>query len=547
MNKFTPTIKDGVKIKLKRTAKKIVQTVHMNPKDKGKKLYYNYLSIPIKENFIFYEAFSGLGILDNPRAIFNYLLDNPDTHHYTHVWSVENIEAASDNLKEYSEYKNVIIVERESTDYYKYLATCQYLITNSTFGYYFEKRKEQVYINTWHGVPTKYMGYEHIIERVENARGPARNFLMADYILSANRFMTDIMYKRAYMLDGLFQGKILELGYPRIDTVLTASKAVTYKRLEALGIDTNKKIILYAPTWKGTLYNNLDYSVEELKETVHKMSAGINKNQYKIYLRVHYFLYKILADDPDFKDILIPFTIDTNELLSIVDILISDYSSIFFDFLVTGRPILFYVPDLKDYKKNRGLYVPIKKLPGYVTADIEMIAASLTAICQNAEQYLEFYSERYIEMQDWCLEKEDGHSCEHIINTIFKNQDMPIAFNTLKNYKTQTLVCVNTNANGRTVIEELKEYLDNVNYFSTDITVLVTAFKEESYKEFFNHLPKQIRILVWYELPFVTKRTEDFYQREVRRTLGESEFDEVKFIGKITEYWAEFGNAVMGE
>lgn len=547
MNKFTPTIKDSAKIKLKRTAKKIVQTVHMNQKDKGKKLYYNYLSLPIKENFIFYEAFSGLGILDNPRALFNFLLDNPDTHHYTHVWSIENIESASDNLKEYSEYKNVIIVERESADYYKYLATCQYLISNSTFGYYFEKRKEQVYINTWHGVPTKYMGYEHTIERVENARGPARNFLMADYILSANRFMTDIMYKRAYMLDGLFQGKILELGYPRIDTVLTAGKTVTYKRLEALGMDTNKKIILYAPTWKGTLYNNLDYSVEELKETIHKMSAGIDQNQYKIYIRVHYFLYKILKDDPDFKDILIPFTIDTNELLSVVDILISDYSSIFFDFLVTGRPILFYVPDLKDYKKNRGLYVPIKKLPGYVTADVEMIATSLTAICQNPEQYLEFYSERYIEMQDWCLEKEDGHSCERIVDTIFKKQDMPIAFNTLKNYKTQTLICVNTNANSHNVLEELKEYLDNVNYFSTDITVLATAFKDESYKEFFNHLPKQIRILVWYELPFVTKRTENFYQREVRRTLGESEFDEVKFIGKVTEYWAGFGNAVVGE
>ena len=108
---------------------------------------------------------------------------------------------------------------------------------------------------------------------------------------------------------------------------------------------------MYAPTWKGNLYNQLEYDVEEFKNTVKKFSENIDQSKYRIYLRVHYFLYKILAEDSELKDILIPFTIDTNELLSVVDILISDYSSIFFDFLITGRPIVFYVPDLKGIRK----------------------------------------------------------------------------------------------------------------------------------------------------------------------------------------------------
>lgn len=176
------------------------------------------------------------------------------------------------------------------------------------------------------------MGYEHTVERVENARGPARNFLGADYLISANKFMTEVMYKRAYKLDGLYEGTTLEIGYPRSDLLINADIKKVKQKLEDIGIKTDKKIILYAPTWKGNLYNQLEYDVEEFKNTVKKFSENIDQSKYRIYLRVHYFLYKILAEDSELKDILIPFTIDTNELLSVVDILISDYSSIFFDF-----------------------------------------------------------------------------------------------------------------------------------------------------------------------------------------------------------------------
>ena len=162
------------------------------------------------------------------------------------------------------------------------------------------------------------------------------------------------------------EGTTLEIGYPRSDLLINADIKKVKQKLEDIGIKTDKKIILYAPTWTGNLYNQLEYDVEEFKNTVKKFSENIDQSKYRIYLRVHYFLYKILAEDSELKDILIPFTIDTNELLSVVDILISDYSSIFFDFLITGRPIVFYVPDLKEYESGRGLYVPVNTLPNCI-------------------------------------------------------------------------------------------------------------------------------------------------------------------------------------
>ena len=550
MEKYEATVKNGFKYNLKRNIKKVVQTFKMPEKDVGKKQYYSYLAIPIRNNYIFYEAFSGLGILDNPRAIFTQLLEDPTFEYCTHIWSIADIDMAKDNIKEFEGLENVKFVQRESEEYYRYLASSKYLISNSTFGYFFVKRPEQVYINTWHGVPTKYMGYDHAVERVENARGPARNFLGADFLVSANEFMTDVMYKQAYKLEGLFNGKILEVGHPRSDLLINADTNKVFKKLNNLGIKTDKKIILYAPTWKGNLYNQLEYDVNEFKETVKKFSENINQDEYRIYLRVHYFLYKILAKDPELKDILIPFTIDTNELLSVVDVLISDYSSIFFDFLVTGRPIVFYVPDLKEYESGRGLYVPVSTLPGIVSSSLEEVATSLEAICENREEYCEFYRPQWEDMVNWCIYNDDGMSTKRLINIVFKDytylpsksQDI---INGFGNKKKKVLLCVNSKQKNEDFWNDFTAELNRFNYNTTDVTVLVTSFKDEKSKEYFNHLPKDVRVLVWYALPFVAKGTKTFYDREALRAFGNAHFDEIKVVGDVTEYWADFANNLI--
>ena len=107
--KYTANAPQGFKYKLKRTVKKIVQPFRISEKDKGKLLYNKFLSMPVNDKFIFYEAFAGLGILDNPRAIFKYLLNQEDFKSYTHIWSVENPELAADNISEFSSLLSVIM------------------------------------------------------------------------------------------------------------------------------------------------------------------------------------------------------------------------------------------------------------------------------------------------------------------------------------------------------------------------------------------------------------------------------------------------------
>lgn len=544
---YTANIKNGFKYTFKRNAKKIIQNFKMPEKDIGKKQYYSYLAIPIQKNYVFYEAFSGLGILDNPRAIFLQLLEDTSFENYTHVWSIADMDMAKDNLKEFENLPNVKFVKRESEEYYRYLASSKYLVSNSTFGYFFTKRPEQIYINTWHGVPTKYMGYDHTVERVENARGPARNFLAADYIVSANKFMTEVMYRNSYKLDSLFQGKILETGHPRSDLLINADVEKVYAKLRNVGLKTDRKIILYAPTWKGTLYNQLEYDVTEFKETIKKFSDNIDQTEYRIYLRVHYFLYKILADDPELKEILVPFTIDTNELLSVVDILISDYSSIFFDFLITKRPMIFYVPDLKEYESGRGLYVPTDTLPGLVSSSLDEVASSLDAICKNREEYLEFYELMWQEMASWCIYNDDGLSTKRLVNIVFKDYSYLSSkthniVDSFGNKKKKILICVNSKQKDASFWDSFTAGLERYNYNTTDVTVLVTAFHDEKTKEYFNTLPKNVRVLVWYALPFVAKETKCFYDREAIRAFGNAAFDEVRVEGDITEYWAAFAN-----
>lgn len=572
MKNFKATQKPNIISRSKRLVKKLTQPSRLSHKDKGKLVYYEALKDPVLENHIFYEAFAGLGILDHPRAIFKALLEDSSFKNYTHVWSIDNPELSGFNIDEFSSLDNVIIVLRGSNNYYKYLATCKYLIANTTFGYFFEKRKEQIYVNTWHGVPTKIMGYEHAVERVENARGPARHFLSADYLLSANRFMTNIMYRRAYKLDGLFEGKLLEIGSPRCDTLVYPDRENVLEKLEQLGIETDKKIILYAPTWKGNLYDQLNYDVAEFKALIQKFTASINRNEYRIYLRVHYFLYRILAKDPELQDMLIPFTIDTNELLSVVDVLISDYSSIFFDYLLMNKPIIFYVPDLEQYETGRGLYVPVDTLPGLVTSNKSEACEALTriTISEGPAAYMKQYASKMETMKSWCTYNEDGHSCKRFIHIVFDDALTPesdvnlredlseihleqytqpeksfYGFDGFNTGKKRLLLCFNTRANSDEHYDELLDYLEKIDFTETDVTLLVTSFKDNFNKKFFNNLPAEVRILVWYGLPFVTKENHKFFQKEIRRTLGNVHFDAVEFIGKITKYWASFGNTIL--
>lgn len=151
----------------------------------------------------------------------------------------------------------------------------------------------------------------------------------------------------------------------------------------------------------------------EFAETLYKY---IDKDRYQVLFKPHQIVYKTLREKGLLQDTFVPATIDTNALLGITDILVSDYSSIFFDFLATDRPLLFYIPDLDIYTEERGLYLPVDTLPGPISKDADQIGRW----CAHIDQYNTFFdSQKYTAAKEKFVCNDDGHVCERVVNAVF--------------------------------------------------------------------------------------------------------------------------------
>jgi CDP-glycerol glycerophosphotransferase (TagB/SpsB family)/glycosyltransferase involved in cell wall biosynthesis len=381
---------------------------------------------PIRTDTVVYESFSGNGFLCNPEAMLRALLAAPDMGHLKHIVVLDKQRSYAETKALFRDHANVTFVTYKSAAYYRALATSKYLFNNATFPPQFAKRPGQVYVNTWHGTPLKKMGYD-IEGGGPDTRNVIRNFVNADYLLSGSEFMTKQMYESAYKLTGLYRGKILEEGFPRVDRqqVSDDEAAELRRSLRAQGvrIDDGQKIILYAPTWKGNSFYTPEDDMAELRDRVAELNSRIDTTKWRVLLKVHQQVYKFAAERPEMRELLVPNDMPTNVVLGISDVLISDYSSIFFDFLATGRPILFYVPDLAKYSDNRGLYLSSDEWPGPVTDSLEELAGYLNRVGSgdDTDPQVE-YAARYDKCAAQYVSRQDGHACERVIDVVFRGR-----------------------------------------------------------------------------------------------------------------------------
>ncbi|MEP7090207.1 MAG: glycosyltransferase, partial [Nocardioidaceae bacterium] len=283
------------------------------------------------------------------------------------------------------------------------------------------KRAGQVYLNTWHGVPLKLMGFDMPDGGLES-RNVVRNFLNADYLLSANPYMTETMYRGAYRLQGIFRGAVIEEGQPRTDrqaeTVLDPGPV--RRLLSGRGIDLgDRSVVLYAPTWRGERFGTPNVNASQLLTTVREIQKSLDPATHVVLLKVHQVIYEAVrarvGDDCDF---LVPNNIPTNLVLGVSDLLVTDYSSIFFDFLSTGRPVIHYVPDLDDYRSGRGLYLTEDELAGPVCATVHDLVEQVSA--KLVEPLPAKASAAAAEVYD---PKDDGSVCARVVDLVFGGAD----------------------------------------------------------------------------------------------------------------------------
>lgn len=325
-----------------------------NPVQRQSMIYVEYMeTLPIREDVILYESSQGSSIGCNPLNIFRRLLLDERFADMTHVWVVNDRSRIPDELRG---LPNVIFAARDSDLYLRYLASAGHLINNNTFPPYFCRRPEQKYLNTWHGTPMKTLGRD-INDGFMEYRNATRNFLHTTHLLAPNEFTARILLDK-YEIEGLFDGQVAVTGYPRVDATISLPDDMRAGLRARLGLNSSQQVILYAPTWRGSLSDRrLDN--DQLLADIRAMASA----DARLLFRGHP-VTEALLDEAGIAAHLVPSDIDTNDLLSIVDVLITDYSSVAFDFMATGRPIIYYAYDLDEYGQTRGLCLDIETLPG---------------------------------------------------------------------------------------------------------------------------------------------------------------------------------------
>ena len=325
-----------------------------------------YECLPVREDVILYESFNGNSLTCSPLALFRALLQHPVYGGHLHVWVLND---PSRIPEEFKHLQNVVFVSKGSDGYLRYLATAKYLINNSGFPPYFIRRPEQKYLATWHGTPLKTLGKEQKYKFYDHKR-TQRNFLQATHIITPNPHTTQVTLD-SYDIRPLYTGLVAETGYPRVDLMLNASEERRQWLRTRLGVSTGKPVVLYAPTWRGTL-DEVQFDSARLE---HDLEA-LARQDCQVLFRGHSLLERVIKND-HVQCQVVPADIDTNELLSVVDVLITDYSSIFFDFMASGRPILYYIYDVEEYEQERGLYFSMDEMPGFKCRTIESLCEAL--------------------------------------------------------------------------------------------------------------------------------------------------------------------------
>ena len=380
---------------------------------------YYYLFYKVDDKTIFFESFGGASASCSHKAIYNYLIENRDYKDYKFIWAFKNPK--KDHLIKRN--KNLTIVKSKSKDYYKYLSKSKYWIVNSLLDLSVIKKKNQIYVQCWHGTPLKKLRCDITVTgSVLNTKEEVikRNNLdvaKIDYFISPSKYSTE-KFTSAFNLKKLNKENIIiEKGYPRNDKLINYTQNDINDIKEKLNIKTNKKIILYAPTFRDDEHKSgLGYTYK-LNIDFDKLKKELGKD-YVILFRAHYFIANSF-DFNKYKDFVYNVSDydDINDLYIISDLLITDYSSVFFDYAILKRPILFYMYDYKNYKtKLRDFYLDLKELPGPIIEKQEDLVKDIKQIDKVFNKYKEYYQTFNKKFNPY----EDGKSSIRVVKEIIK-------------------------------------------------------------------------------------------------------------------------------
>lgn len=342
--------------------------------------------------------FSGHGrkYNDSPRSIYEYMINREEYKDFNYVWALEEPDKV--------EILKGTKIKADTMKYFITALKAKYWVTcvNIERGLHF-KKKNTIFLNTWHGVS---------INKVGNAVSGRKDFNCSnvDIFCYSAEFEKNIIIRDFNTLDA----SMFPSGLPRNDELYYLRKDEIFKLREKLNIPHNKKVILYAPTWRDSTDNGLSYQiVPPIDWNEWEKELG---NEYVVLLRTHAYTNKLMGVKfNDFVRDASSYPI-VNNLLAVADIIISDYSSIMFDFSVLGRPIICFGYDYDEYNKYRGFYFDLdKEMPSGVIREEKKVLHKI--------KYMDFEAEckKTIDLRDKYVNY-GGHATEMCVKRLIEER-----------------------------------------------------------------------------------------------------------------------------
>ncbi|MEW2273284.1 glycosyltransferase [Streptomyces sp. SID685] len=373
------------------------------------RLYRLHLRRPVDENLAVYAAYWNRGVACNPAAIYHKAKElAPNVHG---VWIVRRDMV--DNVPAGVDY-----VVANSPRYWEVMARAKYLVNNVNFPNNIVKRPEQVFLQTHHGTPLKQMGIDQ-----QKYPAAAKNMSFAkmleradkwDLSLTSNQHSTE-NWERVYPC--AFEA--IEFGYPRNDVFFRTDGDDVLRIRRELGIEDGKKAILYCPTVR-------DYQKGYVPRIDLERFCSELGPDFVVLVRTHYFYgadprLEALQERGLIKDVSTYPVVE--DLCLAADALITDYSSIMFDYACLDRPIVTYADDWEVYRKARGVYFDILsgqpgETPGATATDEDQLIEVFRSGAWNGSKAAELraaFRERFVQF-------DDGNAAERVVRRLYLGQ-----------------------------------------------------------------------------------------------------------------------------
>ncbi len=304
---------------------------------------------------------------------------------------------------------DVTCIPRHRARHFLSLATCDFLVTNDIVTRHLVKGPKVIYVQAWHGSPIKVIGLDEKAPKYDGAahlKRMLRDVSKWDFLLTNSDDYTRI-YRSAFG----YEGEVLEIGYPRNDVLVNDDGSNRARARRELGIEEDQVVVLYAPTWRDDAHDEgggffqpalvdwelLDKELPERMVVLNRMHQHVVKDASVLPAR--------------FKDV--SKHEDVTELILASDVLVSDYSSMIYDYAITRRPIVLHAPDLEQYRTGvRPFYFDFETwAPGPITSSTAQLAEVLLSLPAVAARYSDTY-ESFVKR--FCM-YEDGRSSERLV------------------------------------------------------------------------------------------------------------------------------------